>query len=169
MRVARTLWLLGFVFSSCAYPQRLRPEDDHVFKYKTVDGRVAVFDISRKTISYDGQEVTFSDCSDDESICLKSDVAKIVVPRHCNSDNSMESYISSSEDLNLLGLEGLSGNVFKVFSKTNKFGYGYNINNGLVQLILVPDNVNKNIIDNRSSIPDYTYRISIKNAPLRCR
>lgn len=168
MRIARTLWLLSLLTSSCVHLEDANATQSSVFEYRSSAGKVATLDVSTMTLSYESGVIAFSDCSDAEHVCWQSDKAKIVVPRSCSESNSMERYISSSKELEFIGLEGLSGNVFKAFTLTGKFGYAYNLNNGLVQLILIPDSVKKNIIGDRSVMPEYTYRVPAEKAPLAC-
>ena len=66
-------------------------------------------------------------------------------------------------------MEGLTGNVFKSFTRTQKFAYGYNLSEGIVQLIIIPTMSSKTMVGSRAPIPDFTYRLVGRGGPLPCR
>jgi hypothetical protein len=139
-----------------------------LYVYRSVDGRVANFDLAKMTISFEEETIQFTDCSSSEEFCLSSYMGKIVVPKKCNPEVNPNPYISSSLDLEFIGLEGLSGNVFKAFKGTGRFGYAYNFDNGIVQMILIPSAAKISIFNDKTSIPQYTYRVAGFRGPLPC-
>jgi len=170
VRAARAIWLLASasITPACAGVHGRADDKTEVFEYRTSQGELAKFDPRALTISYDSKVLRFTDCSDENNVCLRSDSAKIVVPRDCRLPNSPDDYIRNSDDLRLIGLEGLSGNVFKAF-RTGKFAYAYHPDNGIVQFILIPDSVDKSVTEDRADIPRYTYRIWKHKGPFPCK
>lgn len=170
MYIARAirLLILTSVLTACTFYDERNNTQLRTFEYRDAAGKVAVFDLDKLTIYSDGREVQFSDCSNFESICLESSKAKIVVPRYCNTSDASNDYLSGPSDFDFIGFEGLSGNIFKSFRRTDKFGYAYHFKNGIVQLVMIPDSVDRRITRDRLSIPAYTYRISGLKGPFAC-
>jgi hypothetical protein len=171
VHIARPIWLLAIssFVGSCASLQEQKSPEPGSFEYVDSSGKIATFNIASMTISYPGETIYLTNCSNPEIICLESKEAKIVVPRHCNTSAAFDDYLSMSDDLEFIGNEGLSGNTFKAFRQTDKFGYAYHFENGIVQLVLIPQHVDKKIARDPMSIPTYTYRISRLKGPFPCR
>lgn len=142
---------------------------DHEYKYTNTSGKTAIFDIAKMTITTSDNTIHLSNCSSTDYICFESKEAKIAVPRHCENSDSFKKYISTGDELEFIGNEGLSGNIFKTFLRTDKFGYAYHFENGLVQLIIIPENVDTRITTDPSSISTYIYRISRLKGPFACK
>lgn len=171
MRNARSIRLLSLasLATACAYHEGQESRQNSVIEYRTTDDKIARLDMAGPTITTDWKTIQFSDCSDSKFICFKSNEAKIVIPRSCSSPNALSDYLSDTSELEFIGFEGLSGNIFKIFSPTNKFAYGYHLENGLVQLIVIPDSENKTITKDRSIVHKYTYRVSSSRGPFACQ
>lgn len=170
MRVTRAIWLLSLtgIAASCVSREAVHDSPMILFKYHNPSGKTAVFNLNAQTITVDSMIIQFSDCGTPTHVCLRSPSAEIITPRNCNAQNSHLDYISNSDSLKLIGLDGLSGNIFKVSSPADKFAYGYHLRNGVVQLIIIPDSVDKTITEDRPFIPEYTYSISRSRGPFAC-
>jgi hypothetical protein len=137
--------------------------------YRNQKGDIARLDISKMSLTYPTGDVRFSDCSTVDEVCWTSDDARIEVPTHCKTEVSIPQYIMSPGRLKFLSLEGLSGNIFKFDSNTNRFGYAYNPDRGLVQLIIIPRSQKLDVSTAGEKIIPYLYRITGASAPFSCK
>jgi len=177
VRFAGSIGALAILTSGCAQGAEMqtgakdqRHSSDAEYHFVSEAGAVLVLNTQQKTLTAEDVTLRLVDCSDETRTCLVADGFKIAVPKSCPDLDDRREYISDKYgDIVFSSLDGLSGNIYKTYLNSNKFSYGYNFDNGVVSLIMLPDRSADGMERSGVSLAYHTYRVANGIGPYACK